>query len=156
MTDTLNVYEGDGRAIDSIMPVMAAAFDPVFGEAWTADQCAAFLTLPGTRLFLASKNGAVMGFAVARYVFEEAELLLIAVHPDAQGQGIGKGLINTMIRWATEHGVKTIFLEVREGNQALNLYTQMGFIKVGSRKNYYRGKDAIHRDAITLHLNISM
>jgi ribosomal-protein-alanine N-acetyltransferase len=150
VTDTLNVYEGDGRAIDSIMPVMAAAFDPVFGEAWTADQCAAFLTLPGTRLFLASKNGAVMGFAVARYV------LLIAVHPDAQGQGIGKGLINTMIRWATENGVKTIFLEVREGNQALNLYTQMGFIKVGSRKNYYRGQDAIDRDAITLHFIISM
>ena len=61
-----------------------------------------------------------------------------------------------MIRWATENGVKTIFLEVREGNQALNLYTQMGFIKVGSRKNYYRGQDAIDRDAITLHFIISM
>ena len=156
MTHDLHIHEGDSHAIDSIMPVMAAAFDPVFGEAWTADQCAAFLTLPGTRLFLAVRNETVMGFAVARYVFEEAELLLIAVHPDAQGQGIGKGLINRMINWATEHSVKTIFLEVRDGNQALTLYSQMGFVNVGSRKNYYRGQDGIDRDALTLQLTINL
>jgi ribosomal-protein-alanine N-acetyltransferase len=156
MTDAPAIYQGDSRAIDSIMPVMAAAFDPAFGEAWTADQCAGFLTLPGTCLFIAHKANKVVGFAVARYVFEEAELLLIAVHPQAQGQGIGRDLINTIIGWASTHGAKTVFLEVREGNQALVLYSQMGFAKIGSRKNYYRGVDGITRDAITLQKTINL
>lgn len=156
MTDALEIYKGDSRSIDSIMPVMTTAFDPVFGEAWTADQCAGFLTLPGTCLLIARIRDAVIGFAVARSVFEEAELLLIAVHPDAQGQGIGKGLINKVIGWAKSNGAKTVFLEVREGNQALVLYSQMGFVKIGSRKNYYRGLDAVYRDAVTLQITITM
>jgi ribosomal-protein-alanine N-acetyltransferase len=156
MTDTPYIREGSIRTIEEIMPVMQTAFDPAFGEAWTADQSAGFLTLPGSILFVSDANNIVSGFALARYVFEEAELLLIAVHPDHQGQGIGKLLIRKIIGWSKNNGVKTLFLEVRSGNQALELYLHSGFVKIGTRKDYYRGQSGEYHDAITLRLDINV
>jgi ribosomal-protein-alanine N-acetyltransferase len=156
MTDTPDIREGSIRTIEEIMPVMQAAFDPAFGEAWTADQSAGFLTLPGSTLFVSETNNIVSGFALVRYVFEEAELLLIAVHPDHQGQGIGKLLIRKIIDWSKSNRIKTLFLEVRSGNQALELYLRSGFIKIGARKDYYRGRSGEYHDAITLRLDINV
>jgi ribosomal-protein-alanine N-acetyltransferase len=156
MTDTPYIREASIHTIEEIMPVMQAAFDPAFGEAWTADQCAGFLALPGSILFVSETNNIVSGFALVRYVFEEAELLLIAVHPDHQGQGIAKSLIKKVVDWAKYNRVKAMFLEVRLGNQALELYLRSGFAKIGTRKDYYRGQSGEYHDAITLRLDINM
>ena len=144
------VHKGDIRSVDSIMPVMQAAFDPTFGEAWNSAQCTGILTLPDTVLLVASLGDDVVGFALARAVFEEAELLLIATHPDFRRLGIARKLIDAVISWAKSKGSKMVFLEVREGNPALALYLDVGFIQVGKREGYYRGLDDTQFAALTL------
>ena len=69
------------------MRVMVDSFDRRYGEAWTASQCAGLLPMPGVWLTLARGANGVIGFALARQVANEAELLLLAVRRNAQRRG---------------------------------------------------------------------
>lgn len=149
------VTEGNGTDIASFMPVMDAAFDPRFGEAWTAAQCLATLAMPGSRLLIARNGAEVVGFALSRWVVDEEELLLIGVDPQCRRCGVGKNLINTLLNNAKSSGHISIFLEVRSGNAAQNFYHEMGFRPVGRRPGYYKGIDGSRHDSITMLLTIN-
>src|SRR3546814_18830475 len=64
-----------------VEPIMQAAFDPRYGEAWTRSQCAGVMAMPGVALTIAELDGRVAGFAIARTIMDEAALLLLAVAP---------------------------------------------------------------------------
>ncbi len=139
--------------LDAVMSVMDDSFDPRFGEAWTASQCAGLLPMPGVWLILAREAGAVIGFALARAVAGEAELLLLAVRRGDQGRGIGKLLLDRFSADAAGRGATRLHLEVREGNHALSLYERSGFTLIGRRRNYYSGHAGQTYDALTLAKN---
>jgi ribosomal-protein-alanine N-acetyltransferase len=141
--------------VEDIMPVMDAAFDPAFGEAWTSGQCLGMLSITGSRLLVAHLNKTIVGFALYRTVFEESELLLIATHPDTQRLGVGYSLTKAVIDQSSDEGAKMVFLEVRQGNPALALYLRVGFLQVGQRENYYRGKSGDYFNALTLRYEIT-
>ena len=154
MSALIDIAPADFGCVEDIMPVMDAAFDPAFGEAWTSGQCLGMLSITGSELLVARRNGTLVGFALFRTVFEESELLLIATHPDAQRLGVGASLAKAVIDQATNRGAKMVFLEVRQGNPALALYLRVGFLQVGQRENYYRGKSGDYFNALTLRYEI--
>jgi ribosomal protein S18 acetylase RimI-like enzyme len=60
--------------------------------------------------------------------FGEAHLEFIGVHPDAQGQGLGKALLSKAIEYAFSFAtIKELTLTVRENNPARRLYERVGF-----------------------------
>lgn len=68
---------------------------------------------------------------VFRHVLSE---LTIAIHPDFQGQGIGKALFQTLLKQIETHfpDVFRVELIARESNQkAILFYQQLGFITEG-------------------------
>jgi ribosomal-protein-alanine N-acetyltransferase len=140
---------GDADLRD-VMTVMDASFDPGFGEAWTLAQCAGLLPLPGVWLTIARDDEAVLGFALARIVADEAELLLLAVKPACRRRGVGRILLEHFEDEAAARGATRLHLEVREGNHALRLYEQAGFGLVGRRRDYYCGRKGDRYDALTL------
>lgn len=142
--------EGGIADLNGVMQVMRDSFDPAFGEAWTAPQCAGLLPLPGVWLTLARAGDRVIGFTLSRAVLGEAELLLLAVSRQHQGQGVGAMLLERFARIAQAKGVEKLHLEVRDGNPALHLYERFGFREVGRRRNYYSGNDGRLYDALTL------
>lgn len=76
-------------------------------------------------------NGDIVGF-ISYYNNDveklDAFLTLILVSRKAQGQGIGKLLINTSINDLKKRGFKTYSLEVlKENNKAIHIYTTYGF-----------------------------
>jgi ribosomal-protein-alanine N-acetyltransferase len=144
------VGEGGVADLGAVMAVMEDSFDPRFGEAWTRSQCAGLLPMPGVWLTLARRDGAVVGFALARATGDEAELLLLAVATSAQRQGIGARLVETFETQAATRGVSHFHLEVREGNHAFSLYERAGFALAGRRRNYYSGQKGDTYDALTL------
>ena len=150
---TVEIRSGDAHDVDAIMPVMHSAFDLRFGEAWSAEQCRGVLILPGTMLAVASQAAAVTGFALWRFVLEEAELLLIAVEPGQQSRGLGTCLFDHVVREAAQKGVTRLHVEVRSDNPARSFYTGRGFAQIGPRPNYYRRDDNGPKDAITLCLD---
>jgi len=144
------LIEGVPADLDEVMATMELAFDPVFGEAWTRAQCVGILCLDGVWLTLARVGGAPAGFALARVVADEAELLLLAVRPGWRGAGVGGALLHSVEARAHALGAARLHLEMREDNPAGALYARHGFAQVGRRSRYYRGRDGRAYDAITL------
>ena len=126
----------DLALVDSIMK---AAFDPRFGEAWTRNQCLGILALPGVSLTMAALDGMPAGFALCRLAADEAELLLLATVPALRRRGVASALLRSVIADSVAEGARKLHLEVREGNDAIKLYQGTAFIKVGERRDYYRG-----------------
>lgn len=151
---TVQMVDADGSRLDDVMQVMTAAFDRAFGEAWTRSQCAGILPMAGVRLMLAQDGDSAepLGFALYRTVADDAELLLIAVAPQAQGRGIGRELLDRFVREARTIGASRIHLEVREGNPAVRIYQAAGFEAAGRRRHYYNGSDGRQYDALTFVL----
>lgn len=78
------------------------------------------------------------GFIIARIAAEEAEILSVAVATAHRGRSVARGLLRRHLGRLAALGVRTVFLEVDEGNEsALRLYRGAGFVEVGRRKGYY-------------------
>jgi ribosomal-protein-alanine N-acetyltransferase len=151
MSAGVTIAQAGPHDLDQVMAVMRESFDPAFGEAWTAPQCAGLLPLAGVWLMLArGPDDAALGFALSRVVAREAELLLLAVRRDSQRRGVGSKLLDAFVSEAARRGAEHLHLEVRDGNHAVALYTGAGFREVGRRKNYYHGRDGQLYDALTL------
>ncbi|MCL6684388.1 ribosomal protein S18-alanine N-acetyltransferase [Sphingomonas alba] len=150
----LQLVTGESKDLDEVMDVMASAFDPHFGEAWTRSQCAGILPLSGVQLVLARNEHEVCGFSLLRTVADEAELLLLAVSQDSQRQGIGGALLNHFIDHGRQANLARLHLEVRDGNPAVAMYQAFGFEEEGRRRKYYTGRDGSQHDALTMALKI--
>jgi ribosomal-protein-alanine N-acetyltransferase len=148
-TRTIMLRSGDARDIALVDTLMAAAFDPRFGEAWTRNQALGVMAMPGVRLTLALLDDEPAGFALVRSVADEAELLLLAVDPTYRRRGVATALLRGIVDDGRAGGVADLHLEVRAGNDAVRLYTAHGFAKVGERRGYYRGKTGQVYDAHT-------
>jgi ribosomal-protein-alanine N-acetyltransferase len=132
--------EGGAQDLPAVNAIMQEAFDARYGEAWTSAQCMGMLSLPGVWLIIASLGDEDIGFALARSAAGEAELLLLATRPSARRRGIGGAVLRAVIAEARARHAERIHLEVRSGNDAVELYRREGFAKVGERHNYYRGR----------------
>ena len=149
---TVTLVQGGASDLDGVMEVMTAAFSDRFGEAWTRSQCAGILPMSGVKLVLAEDADRVLGFAVYRTIVDDAELLLLAVAPSVQKRGIGRKLLDHFIEDAKKNGAAKIHLEVRDGNEAIQLYEAAGFTQSNRRRNYYHGRGGGQFDALTFLL----
>lgn len=130
----------------ALAAIHAAAFPP--GERWGPDAMALQLALPGIFVLADPRGGMIM----ARTAADEAEVLTLAVHPDARRQGIAGALLAQAARHAAAHGAVAMFLEVALRNAAARaLYAQAGFTEVGRRRRYYADGD----DALVLRLTLA-
>ena len=148
-------------ALDAIMRIMDAAFDPQWGEAWTRPQIASALQLANTHATLVDAAGHApldpadaIGFAIVRAAPGEEEILLIAVEPALRRRGIGARLLAILAANARLRRAEKLFLEMRENNPARSLYEAHGFSPIGRRRNYYSIADGARMDAITFALEI--
>lgn len=83
-------------------------------------------------------EGRLIGHVIAMFVLDEVNVLTICVHPDFQGKGYGRALMQALFNRAIEHHMRDIYLEVRLSNHiAYQLYCALGFEQVGVRKDYY-------------------
>ena len=113
---------------------------------WTAAEFADLLAEPPVFATLAET-----GFALGRVVADEAELLTIAVAPEARRQGEGRALLDGFLRTARARGAETAFLEAAADNAAaLALYRWSGFAEAGRRRGYYHSPGNPPVDALVM------
>jgi ribosomal-protein-alanine N-acetyltransferase len=91
------------------------------------------------------------GFLLGRAVAGEAELLTLAVAPEARRRGLGRKLVARFLYQARLRGSERAFLEVSARNAAaVALYESAGFEPAGRRRNYYITPDGERFDALVL------
>ncbi|MBO9576568.1 MAG: GNAT family N-acetyltransferase [Sphingobium sp.] len=139
----------DEPGIQDCMAVMTRAFDPQFGEAWTAPQLRSMMSMPGAILVLGKLGEQPVGFGLLRAIVGEAELLLLAVDPAHRGVGHGRRILDRCLMVAERSGAESVFLEVRESNPAVHLYSKAGFNQYSRRKDYYLGSGGCRYDALS-------
>ncbi len=80
-----------------------------------------------------------IGHIYANIVVDQADILSFVIRDKCRRQGFGTILLGKFISTFKRKGVKEFFLEVAEKNiGAQKFYNRFGFIKIGSRKNYYK------------------
>ena len=118
---------------------------------WTAAEIAALLAQPGTLLAEAPR-----AFALGRVAGPEAELLTLAVHPDARRRGLARALVGRIEAMAAAAGAEEIFLEVAATNAAARaLYAGLGYAQTGRRPRYYARPAAPPVDALVLRKRLA-
>jgi [ribosomal protein S18]-alanine N-acetyltransferase len=130
----------------ALAAIHAASFPAA--EAWGQEAIALQLALPGV-FGLVDPRG---GMLLARLTADEAEVLTLAVAPEARRQGVATALLHRVLAEIGARGGAAVFLEVSTGNIAARaLYQRFGFTEVGRRHRYY----ADGSDALVLRTNLS-
>lgn len=122
---------------------LAALHGQAFARPWTDGEFATLLGQESVFGFVAIEvgkpKGAPAGFVLARHAGGEAEILTIAVARSHRRLGIGRQLMDAVLRALHSDRAEALFLEVDEANAAaLALYRRLGFREVASRPHYYR------------------
>jgi [ribosomal protein S18]-alanine N-acetyltransferase len=109
-----------------------------FSMAWRETTFESLLRRTDTDLVVAIAEGALVGYAIAWTIVDQAELGNVAVKVDARGKGVGRTLVEATLDRVRRRGAEECFLEVRESNiLAQGLYQKCGFEMVGRRRKYY-------------------
>jgi len=97
---------------------------------------------------------ALVGYGVMSVAAAEAHLLNVCVAESYRCRGIGRRVLNHLLREAAANGARESFLEVRPSNfAAIRLYESLGFKQIGLRRGYYQAFEG-REDAIVLRRNI--
>ncbi|MGH3379679.1 MAG: GNAT family N-acetyltransferase [Actinoallomurus sp.] len=122
------------RALKDAPTAFASTFEREEGfdrEVWTSR-----LTGDAAVNLLALDDGRPVGTTSARIEENDtAQLLGMWVAPEARGRGVGRLLIDAIVRWARGHRVGDLGLWVTETNQSARaLYEKNGFRPTGGRQ----------------------
>ena len=137
-----------GADLSALAEIHRSAFD----DSWSRQGLQDLLAVPGT--FAVAQDE---GFILVRAVADEAEVLTLAVRPNARRRGTGRALVQAAASHAHALGAARIFLEVAEGNvAACQLYAELGFTAAGRRAGYYAAKAGGRQDALILRSNLPL
>lgn len=83
---------------------------------------------PRSRFRVAIADRRVVGYHVTGLSGRLGYLQRLAVHPEAQGRGIGTALIGDSLSWCARRGAASVLVNTQESNAgALRLYRRLGF-----------------------------
>lgn len=87
-----------------------------------------------------------VGFAIMRFGDERAHLVLLAVAPTHQRQGIARRMVEWLVESTRTAGVISIHVELRADNPpAYALYRSIGFAETFRVPGYYQGRETAVR-----------
>ena len=106
----------------------------------------------GVRFVQEGDDGRIVGEGSLRRMgpsmIDHVAVLALGVHPDVQGQGLGRAMMNALLAWARSppshpsgraRPVRRVELYLRADNdRALSLYTSLGFALEGRRARFVR------------------
>lgn len=133
--------------LDAVMAIERASYSLPWNSEHFRNEIYSSYSWP---LVAVGENG-VIGYLCLMSLFEEAQILNIAVTPYLRGKGIARQLLESAFVLALEKGAEVIALEVRASNSsAITLYERLGFKRVGIRARYYEHTE----DAVLMEKSI--
>lgn len=120
--------------------LLAGLHARAFDRPWSAAEIAKLMENASVFAILSQPADGADGFAMGWAVAGDAELLTVAVIPEARRKGVGAALVSALCAAALLRGAVSLHLEVAEDNAAARgLYRKLGFEDAGRRHAYYPG-----------------
>ena len=95
------------------------------------------------------------GFALARVIDTEAELLLLVTHKMKQNTGLATSCLLNIEKKLIQQGAQKLTLEVSESNSAaITVYTKLNYKKIAIRKSYSRDKNGKFETALVMQKDL--
>ncbi len=97
-------------------------------------------------------SGELLGYAVVMWIPDEVHLLNLSVDGAMHGRGIGRAMLDWLMRDGRRRGARGMMLEVRPSNHAaIALYRNAGFAQIGVRRHYYPAPHGAREDAWVMY-----
>jgi ribosomal-protein-alanine N-acetyltransferase len=123
----------------------------IYTHPWTRGNFSDSLN-SGYSAWVLESEGKMIGYALMMMVMDEAHLLNLSIAKPQQKQGLGRYLLEHMLKIAKNHKAANMFLEVRPSNiSAIALYENMGFCEMAVRRGYYPATNG-REDAVLMGL----
>ena len=120
------------------VPAIADLEKLCFSDPWSEKSIASELTNPYSLWLVWEEDNKVLGYIGSQSVPPEADVMNLAVAPNARGRKIGRKLLTALCEVLHSHGIDKLLLEVRASNEpAIRLYERFGFEYLGKRPRYY-------------------
>jgi [ribosomal protein S18]-alanine N-acetyltransferase len=120
------------------LPAVVALEQMLFRSPWTEEMFREDLDQEYASMLVVFDEAVLAAFVVTYLVVDEMHIADVAVAPEFQRHGIAHAMLASLLKAGRERGYQLAHLEVRTSNHgAIALYEQLGFEKVGLRKNYY-------------------
>jgi len=151
------------HAIEPLAPGDAPAIARLhledFPRPWSSGEFAELMAQPTVFGFAAREVGnrraPMAGFVLARLAAGEGEILTLAVAQSVRRQGLGRYLMDAVLRRLHAYRAEALFLEVDETNApAIGLYRRLGFRQVGHRPDYYKSPSAGRSGALVMRRDL--
>lgn len=137
-----------GRAQDarSIACLSRDLIEVGLGWKYDARRVANLIGDPDVLTLVACDRLGLAGFASMQFGDERAHLLLLAVRPRNQRQGVARRLMQWLLASAQVAGMAELSLELRAGNQAArDFYRAMDFCDGSLVSGYYQNRESALR-----------
>jgi len=125
--------------VADIPTLMALEKQATTAAHWSSEQYQTIFSgeAPPRVALVVEERAGVHGFIIGRALDDEWEIENLAVAGSARLRGLGTRLVGGFLDLARA-GAHSVFLEVRESNQAARrLYEKCAFVEVGRRQRYY-------------------
>lgn len=109
-----------------------------FSTPWSENAIRAALFDETTAYYVAENGGEIAGCCGVRNLTGEGEITNVSVKRAYQNRGIGREMMEMLLKEGKEKGIRVFTLEVRAGNEAaVHLYEKLGFVTEGVRRGFY-------------------
>lgn len=137
------------------LPSLQAIESRVQAASWNEGHFEAELAKPYSHLLVLTDDetdSQIAGFICFWVLFEECQILDVAVDLPHRGLGYAKRMVRAAVTEAIRQKIRKVLLDVRKSNAAaIGLYQAMGFVITQVNKNFYSdGEDAYQ---MALYLN---
>ena len=113
----------------------AASFDPLWQNPLETLERAFTQSLFA---MVAEDKDGIIGYQITTGSGQRAHLARLAVHPTAQGRGVGRALLSNLFGMLTHNSISRLTVNTQKDNlPSLNLYQKMGFVRTGEQYPVY-------------------
>lgn len=110
-----------------------------FVHPWSEQSIKDEMNKENSVFLMAFEDDKAIGYVGLSVVFDEGYMGNLGVIEEYRKKGVGRALMQELLVQCQKLDLAFVTLEVRQSNTpAVNLYTSLGFIEAGRRRNYYK------------------
>jgi [ribosomal protein S18]-alanine N-acetyltransferase len=145
-TDAVTLRLADVGDAETIAQMSRDLIESGLGWRYRTDRVRRMITRRDTSAVVACDRHGTVGFAVMQFDDDHAHLMLLAVRPSHQRQGVARQLMQWQLHSARVAGMVSVHLELRASNRAaLHFYRTFGFAQTLVLAGYYEQRESAIR-----------